>query len=97
MWDQEVGHTTDQYPAYTRQVSLLGVVTNRMLAIAKSKASVSTIIGRSGVQWQRTGAEVNATFSKQNASHSVEPKDQGVLFLQRLVRGVVSSAYLWMK
>ena len=69
-----------------------GVVTDSMPAIAKSEASISTIIGRSRVQWQRTGAKVNAAFSTQKASHSVALKSQGVFFLQRLVKGVVSSA-----
>ena len=69
-----------------------GVVTDSMPAIAKSKASVSTIISRSGVQWQRTGAEVNAAFSAWKVSCSVALKSQGVFFLQRLVKGVVSLA-----
>ncbi len=72
------------------QISLSGVVTNSMPTIVKSEVSISTIIGRSRVQWQRTGAEVNAAFSIQKASHLVALKSQGVSFLQRLVKGVVS-------
>ena len=64
-----------------------GVVTDRIPAIAKSKASISTIIGRSGVQWQRTGAKVNATFSVQNASHSVVLKKPGGAFLTEVSQG----------
>ena len=75
----------------TGQISLLEVVTNRIPAIAKSQASISTVIGRSRVQWQRTSAEVNASFSAQKAPCSMVLK-QGVAFLQRLVMGMVSLA-----
>ena len=81
----------------TGQISLSGVVTERIPAIARLEVSVSTIISRSSVEWQRTGAEVNAAFSERKASLSVVLKSQGVLFLQRLVKGAISSAYLWMK
>ena len=83
----------DQEKNATGCISLLAVVIDRILAIAKSEASVSTIIGRSGAQWQRTSAEVNTTFRAQKASHSAVSNNQGVFFLQRLVRGLVSSVY----
>ena len=73
------------------RIPWLGVVTERMLAMAWSEASVSSVIGRSGSQWQSTGAVVKASFSWENAVDSAVSKCQGIAFLQRFVRGWVIS------
>ena len=45
-------------------------------------------MGRSGSQWQRTGAVVKAFFSLLNAADSAMSKCHGVAFWQRLCEGV---------
>ena len=67
--------------------SVVRVVTNRIAAMAWSEASVSRVIGMSGIQWHRTGAEVNASFMWRNVAFSCSPKCHGTVLRQRLVRG----------
>ena len=52
----------------------------RIAAMAWSEASVSSVIGRSGIQWQRIGAEVNVSFRWLKADFSVSPNCQGTDF-----------------
>src|SRR6266436_7638599 len=54
-----------------------------------SDASVSTVIRRSGAQWQSTGAVENAFFKVQNMVISLWPKFQGVAFLHKFISGRV--------
>ena len=64
-----------------------GVVTERIAAMAWSEVSVSSVIGRSGIQWQRIGAEVNASFRQLKAGFSVGLNHQGMDFRHRFVSG----------
>ena len=68
-----------------------GVVTERIAAMAWSEASVSSVIGRSGIQWQRIGAEVNASFRWLKQDFSVGLNRQGIDFRHRFVSGWVIS------
>ena len=68
-----------------------GVVTERIAAMAWSEASVSSVIGRLGIQWQRIGTEENASFRQLKADFSISPKHQGTDFQQRFVSGWVIS------
>src|SRR5258708_23045361 len=67
---------------YTGQISLSLVVTDSIPAIAWSDTSVSTIIQRSGAQWQSTGAVENTVIS-------LSLKFQGVAFLHKFISGRV--------
>ena len=61
----------------TGQMPWFGVVTERITTMAWSEVSVSSVIGRLGIQWQRIGAEENASFRQLKADFSVGPKRQG--------------------
>src|SRR5260221_12904077 len=79
------------------RISLSWVVTDSIPAIARSEASVSTVIRRSGAQWHKTGAVEKAFFSDQNAVASVSPKFQGVAFLHKFVSGRAHLEYSALK
>ena len=57
-----------------------GVVTERIAAMAWSEVSISSVIGRLGIQWQRIGTEVNASFRWLKADFSVNPNLPGDRF-----------------
>ena len=52
----------------------------RIATMAWSEASISSVIGRLGIQWQRIGAEENASFRQLKADFSVSLKLQGTDF-----------------
>ena len=70
----------DQEWNATGQIPWFGVVTERIAAMAWLGASVSRVIGRLGIQWQRIGTEVNASFRWLKADFSVSPNCQGMGF-----------------
>ena len=61
-----------------------GVVTERIAAMAWSEASISSVIGRSGIQWQRIGAEENASFRRLKADFFCRPETPGDRFLTKV-------------
>ena len=63
----------------------------RIAAMAWLEASISRVIGRLGIQWQRIGTAVNASFRQLKADFSVGPNRQGMDFRHRFVSGWVIS------